>query len=186
MSDRDPAAAASLLAMVPDTVDEGNASKVLREWGWRDPSAAALWIQEGHLSAAITERCLPEVVDAWRGMDRGAAHHFIAALPRDEMQGRLLLDASRILTDGDHESACVFVQALPEPGQRAGAFRRMLEVEFREPEARERAMKWIGSISDAAVRNGMETAPWKRWPEPPAAEQNPSQASGESDDPFAK
>ena len=190
MSDRDPATAASLLAMFPDIGDEDeeNASKVFREWGWRDPSAAALWIQEGHLPAAITERCLPEVVDAWRGMDRGAADQFIAALPKDEMQGRLLLEASRILTDGDRDSAVSYAMAIPEPAVRAGALVRILESEFKESKE---AHQWIEGIPDSGVRNEMLAAAQKRWPEPrpvepsPADEKSPP-ATGGNEDPFAQ
>jgi len=186
MSDRDPAAAASLLAMFPDMVDAGTASNVLREWSWRDPSAAALWIQEGPLPGAITESCLPAVVEAWRGMDRAAAHDFIAALPKDEMQGRLLLEASRVLTDGDRDSARGFAGGLPEPAQRAGAFRKILEVEFRGPDDKPRALQWIACMSDAAMRKEMEAAVQKRWAEPPAGELNPPPASGGNSDPFAE
>ena len=129
---------------------------------------------------------MPEVVEAWRGIDRGAADEFIAALQKDEMQGRLLLEASRILADGDRDSACDFAGGLPEPAQRAGAFRRILEVEYREPDDKQHALQWIAGMSDAATRKEMETAAQKRWPEPPAGELNPPPASGGNSDPFAE
>jgi len=163
----------------------------LQEWGWKDPSAAALWIQEGHLPAAITEKCLPEVMDAWRGVDRGAANRFIVALPGNEMQGRLLLDASRILTDGGLESACEFVRGLPESAQRVGASLGILEAAFRRQGEREKAMKWIGEMADSGVRNEMLAAAQKCWPEPcpverSAADEKSPPVTGGDGDPFAQ
>ncbi len=191
MSDRYPAAAASLLGMIPDMVDASTASSVLREWSWCDPSAAALWTQEGHLPAAITERCLPEVVEAWRGMDRGAADQFIAALPKDEMQGRLLLEASRILTDGDRDSALDYALAVPEPAVRAGAILRILESEFKEAAGKDKALQWIAGISNSGIRDEVLVAAQKCWPAPlqessiPSGEESPP-ATGGAVDPFAQ
>lgn len=172
MAYRDPAAAAAFLALIPREwlTDRRNEVldhwAVMDRWGFRDPVAAAKWIQEGHVPAAAADRWLPNVVNHWLNVDRMAALDFIDSLPSSEVKGQLALEASRIMQDGDMESARDFALALPDPAMRVGACCRILDTRFLDDSAQARADGWIAGISDPAIRQEMQAEAEKRWPDP--------------------
>ena len=130
-------------------------------------------------------------MNAWLNLDRAAAMAFLESRPDGEWKGRMLLRASRILTDGDPESAQHYAQSLPDPALRLGASREILASSFgadKGDAAKTAAQKWAAGITDPKIRQEMEAEITKRWApaQPDKADSADSTGEDQEGDPFAK
>jgi hypothetical protein len=155
-----PAAAAAICAQLPPLAENFVAAHAVNEWGQRDPAAASQFLQSSALPASVRDRELPNVVRNWLIIDRAAAQQFIASQPPSEAMGRILLQSTGILEDGDSNSARDLAMTLPDVSLRIGACRRIVESEFHWDDQNAVQVKaareqWLAGIPDAAVRNAL-------------------------------
>lgn len=172
LTNRDPAAAASFCSQLPELAPDLSTDHVVVAWAARDPAAAMEYLQTGKLPATVRARRAADVLRNWLVVDRAAALDFLERQPASEAKGQALLKASRILTDGDPESARDYALGLPENSLRVGACREILNTQLRQlnanpNEARVQAGKWIAAIPDAAIRKEMEAELAGRLPQAP-------------------
>jgi hypothetical protein len=165
--------------MFPELASPEDAGRALVDWSKSDPVAAIQSFQSGKLPAAVSDQVLPELVDSWMVVDREAALAFVKTLPPGETLGRIMITASRILGDGDRESALEYAQSLPDVATRIGACRLIRERMFYGDNGEKDAAAWMATIPDVAVRKALETPP-------PAHEQPPAEVPAPSGgDPFS-
>lgn len=180
MAYKDPARAMEFYTRLPELRGNAGSDHIFTRLALQNPAAAAQWMQPGKLPAEQRDRLMPAVMEEWLATDRAAALGFIHSLPADEVKGRVLLEASRLLYDGNAESQREYAMTLPDTAQRVGACRRILEKfgsDAGSPgEWKPEAAKWIAGISDAAVRKVLLTPP-------PAPPDEPAHDFGA--DPFA-
>lgn len=171
----DPEKAASLCMTFPEFASIEYSDQSLIAWSRQDAMAAIRHFQAGDIPPAVTERVLPELVDAWMRVDRKAALAFIATQPPSETLGRTMLDATLIIQEGDHEASRDFAMSLPALSMRIGACRQILsKADMLEAEK----ARWTASIPDAAVREALLLPP------PAKPEETQTEGKAPSSDPF--
>ena len=154
---KDRGKAAALCMTFPElatTGNSGNAGDLIVDWAQQNPVGALQDYQAGKIPPAVVERTLPRIVESLFLLDRSAAMTFVHAQPDSEIKGQLLLQTSRILQDGDRESALDYALQLPEPASRLGACRGVLSANF-YTDSEVAKQDWIGKIPDVAIREAL-------------------------------
>ncbi len=200
LANRNPADAVLLCQQFPEVVKTEAADAFVRNWSRKDPAAASQFLQTPEMPPAMRDHLLSVTVSSWLKFDRETALEFIGNQTNGELQGFLLMEASRITMDGDQESIRDFVMSMPDLATRTGAARRFLEPEFKDAGAAppKLPVEWINTLPDAELRKILLTPKPVPPPEPtttedeyppgsdPFSSQAPDTNTGEGSDPFGK
>jgi hypothetical protein len=179
-----PEKAAALCMTFPElatTKDSGNTGDLIVNWAKQNPVGAIRDYQAGKIPPAVADKILPQLVESWFLVDRNAAMAFVHAQPDTEQKGRLLLQTSRILEEGDREAALEYALHLAEPASRLGACRNVLE---RANDSVADRQAWIATIPDEAIRQSL-LKPAEPEQKPAVPHPTPAPAPGQGVDPFS-
>lgn len=136
------------------TGNSGNTGDLIVEWAKQNPVGALQDFKAGKIPPAVADKILPQMVESLFLVDRPAAMAFIQSQPNSETKGVLLLQASRLLDDGDRQSALDYALHLPEEAARLGACRRILGENYFDG-TKEEQLALISSIPDEAIRQAL-------------------------------
>lgn len=179
---KSPGQGAAFSQMFPELASPEDAGKALVDWSKSNPVAAIESLRSGKLPAIVSDHVLPELVDSWMVVDREAALAFVKTLPPGETLGKIMVTASRLLGDGDQDSALEYALSLPDAATRIGACRLIRERMFYGENGEKDAAAWIAGIPDAAVKKALEPPPPEPEPEQSPVKVPPSPGV----DPFSE
>ena len=177
----DVAKAAALCLSFPELASESTTKNVLTEWAMQNPVGAIRDYEQGKIPPKLADQLLPDFVQSWYLVDRQAALDFIQAQPASEVKGRILVETSRILGDGDAEACRDYALSLPDPSTQLGACRYVLAHKFYD-KSDEAKQAWINSIPDVTLRSALLTPPAS---ESSQAEEDSATPAQTVTDPFA-
>jgi hypothetical protein len=153
-----PAGAAELMGFLkvyPEAWQSINEKSTIQGMAAQHPEALA---QQVVATASLPEpqrlETLRWIMDAWQERDPAATTSFLQSLPPSEMQGRLLMENTQLLTDETREAARAYALSLPDPAQRLGAGRFILkDITGNEPTPEQaKAFIELGAVREAPER----------------------------------
>jgi hypothetical protein len=156
LKDTDPEKAFALGREFPSSLVSPAGLRLLAVEARMRPAETAEFVQTAGVPDEVKDPFSEIVLGTWLMVDNPAAMRYLQSQPPGEQNGRLLLEGSQLLVYETREAAEAFAMALPDPSQRLGAFRRILELEFQNSTTAGPAQQWIESLPDPAVRAALQ------------------------------